>query len=172
MKTNYLFISMFLLGIVTAFAQGISGHIVSSDDGLSLPGVSIVVEGTDRGTFSDFDGNFTIDASVGDTLLLSSIGFVTQSVVITSDSLEITMQTNTTNLSEVVVVGYGSMKVKDLTSSITTVNSEEIQKTPTSQVMQALQGKVAGLQVVSSGAPGEAPTIRVRGVGSYPSGGN
>ena len=172
MKTNYLFISMFLLGIVTAFAQGISGHIVSSDDGLSLPGVSVVVEGTDRGTFSDFDGNFTIDANVGDTLLLSSIGFVTQSVVITSDSLEITMQTNTTNLSEVVVVGYGSMKVKDLTSSITTVNSEEIQKTPTSQVMQALQGKVAGLQVVSSGAPGEAPTIRVRGVGSYPSGGN
>jgi TonB-linked SusC/RagA family outer membrane protein len=75
-------------------------------------------------------------------------------------------------LEEVVVIGYGTSKVKDLTSSISTVKSDELVKTPTGQAMQALQGKVAGLQVVSAGAPGGEPTVRIRGIGSFPSSSN
>lgn len=172
MRTIFSILTMFFIGLTAMFAQQISGHVTSGDNGLSLPGVSIVIQGTTNGTFTDFDGNFSIEAQNGDQLIVSSIGFETQIISVTGDSLEIVMNPDVTNLSEVVVVGYGTMKVKDLTSSITTVGSEDIEKTPTSQVMQSLQGKVAGLQVVSSGAPGEAPTIRVRGIGSYPAGGN
>ena len=73
-----------------------------------------------------------------------------------------------TSLEEVVVVGYGTQREKDLTSAISTIKTEDIVKTPTGQAMQALQGKVPGLQIVSSGQPGVSPTVRVRGVGSLP----
>ena len=158
---------VFLLLMQVALAQQSFNGKVTDTDGTPVPGVSILIEGTEKGTFTDFDGNFTIEANSGDTLIFSAIGFTDQSVA-AADSMSVVLQTDTTNLSEVVVVGYGSMKVKDLTSSIATIDSEEIQRTPNAQVMQALQGKVAGLQVISKGAPGEAPTIRVRGIGSYP----
>jgi outer membrane receptor for Fe3+-dicitrate len=82
-------------------------------------------------------------------------------------TLNVVLATETTLMDEIVVVGYGTQRVKDLTSSISTVKSEELVRTPAAQAMQALQGKVAGLQVVSSGSPGSSPTIRVRGIGSY-----
>jgi TonB-linked SusC/RagA family outer membrane protein len=83
-------------------------------------------------------------------------------------SIDVQLIDQTLNLNEVVVVGYGTQKVKDLTSSISTVKSAELVKTPSGQAMQSLQGKVAGLQVVTNGGPGNSPTIRVRGIGSYP----
>ncbi|MCF8366319.1 MAG: SusC/RagA family TonB-linked outer membrane protein, partial [Bacteroidales bacterium] len=86
--------------------------------------------------------------------------------------INVALKSSTSFLDEVVVVGYGSTKVKDLTSSITTVKSEDIVKTPASQPLQALQGKVAGLQVVSTGGPGDSPTVRIRGIGSFPGRGN
>jgi TonB-linked SusC/RagA family outer membrane protein len=89
-----------------------------------------------------------------------------------STVINVTMETSTEMVDEVIVVGYGKLNVKDLTSSISTIKTEEMAKTPTGQAMQALQGKVPGLQVVSSGGPGDAPTIRVRGVGSYPGSNN
>lgn len=143
---------------------------VSDQEGNPLPGASIVVKNTTIGTQTDFDGNYTLTSVPSDAILVVSfIGFTTvEEQVNGKTQINFTLTEDAQALDEVVVVGYGEMKVKDLTSSITTVKSEDIAKTPSGQAMQALQGKVAGLQVVSNGAPGNSPTVRIRGVGSYP----
>src|SRR5699024_8008931 len=125
------------------------------------------------GTITDFDGNFSLKAAGTDVLVFSFVGMATQEIAINNRSaINVSMEESTERLDEVVVVGYGQLRVKDLTSSISTVNSAEIAKSPSGQAMQTLQGKVAGMQVVSSGNPGDSPTIRVRGIGSYPGSNN
>ena len=163
-----------LLFIITLYlqplmAQGqIKGKVVD-DQNLPLPGASVLVQGTLRGTMTDIDGNYNISASPADTLVFSMVGTTTLKVGVGNrTTIDVQLLTETTMMEEVVVVGYGTQRVKDLTSSISTVKSEELTRTPASQAMQALQGKVAGLQVVTSGSPGASPTIRVRGIGSYP----
>lgn len=105
----------------------------------------------------------------GDNLEVSYLGYSTLSFTYADEpSLSFGIQTSNNVLEEVIVVGYGTQKSKDLTGSITTIRSEEILKTPSSNAMQSLQGKVAGLQIVSSGQPGRGATVRVRGVGSFP----
>jgi len=172
MKTK-LFYSLLLFPLLI-FAQerNISGTVTSSD-GTPIPSVNVLVKNTSRGTTTDFDGFYSIKASENDILVFSYISMKTKEVVISlSDVIDVVLEDDTSLLDEVVVVGYGQLKVKDLTSAITTVKSSEISKTPTGQAMQALQGKVAGLQVVNSGGPGQSPTIRVRGIGSYTDGNN
>ncbi|MBJ2174678.1 TonB-dependent receptor [Aureibaculum sp. A20] len=162
---------LFFIFTLTANAQEItvSGMVTSADDNLPLPGVNVIIKGTTNGTSTDFDGNYSISVNKGEVLDFSFIGFTNQSITVGDQTeINVVMQVDAQALDEVVVVGYGELKVKDLTSAITTIKAEEIGKTPTGQAMQALQGKVAGLQVVSSGAPGASPTIRVRGIGSYP----
>ncbi len=163
-----------LLFIITLYlqplmAQGqIKGKVVD-DQNLPLPGASVIVKGTTRGTMTDVDGNYSIAALPADTLMFSMVGTTTLKVGVGNrTTIDVQLLTETTMMEEVVVVGYGTQRVKDLTSSISTVKSEELVRTPAAQAMQALQGKVAGLQVVSSGSPGSSPTIRVRGIGSYP----
>ncbi len=163
-----------LLFIITLYlqplmAQGqIKGKVVD-DQNLPLPGASVLVQGTLRGTMTDIDGNYNISALPADTLVFSMVGTATMKVGVGNrTTIDVKLLTETTMMEEVVVVGYGTQRVKDLTSSISTVKSEELTRTPASQAMQALQGKVAGLQVVTSGSPGASPTIRVRGIGSYP----
>lgn len=157
-----------------AFGQerSISGKVTDRANNESLPGASVVVKGTTKGVATDLDGNFNILVAPGETILVVSfIGYETQEVTIGAQKIiNIALEASKTSLEEVVVVGYGSAKVKDLTSSIATVKAEDLARTPASQPLQALQGKVAGLQVVSNGGPGELPTIRVRGVGSFPRG--
>jgi outer membrane receptor for ferrienterochelin and colicin len=98
-----------------------------------------------------------------------SLGTKTVTVDVTNQTqVSVQLETDATALEEIVVVGYGTQKEKDLTSAIVTVKSDEITKTPSGQAMQSLQGKVAGLQVVSAGAPGNSPTIRIRGIGFLP----
>ncbi|GAO29618.1 TonB-dependent receptor plug domain-containing protein [Geofilum rubicundum] len=179
MRKRTLLRSLFLIllfGTTTwLFAQTrtISGVITSADDDLPLPGVSVVIEGTTQGTITNIDGEYMLDAEPGVTLVISSVGFEQQTIAVNDQTqINVAMEVAVSSLDEVVVIGYGSLPVRDLTSSISTVRSEDLDKTPTGQAMQALQGKVAGLQVVSSGAPGAAPTIRVRGIGSYPGQGN
>ncbi len=163
-----------LLFIITLYlqplmAQGpIKGKVVD-DQNLPLPGASVLVKGTLRGTMTDINGNYNISASPADTLVFSMVGTTTLKVGVGNrTTIDVQLLTETTMMEEVVVVGYGTQRVKDLTSSISTVKSEELTRTPASAAMQALQGKVAGLQVVTSGSPGASPTIRVRGIGSYP----
>lgn len=169
-KSKLLTIS-FLLFQALLFAQSnstVSGT-VTDGQGQPLPGASVILVGTTNGVQTDFDGNYTLNnVSSSGTLAFSYIGFATQEIPINGRAtINISLQEDTQSLDEVVVVGYGTQKKADLTGSIATVKSEDITRTPSGAAMQALQGKVAGLQVVSSGAPGTGPTIRVRGIGSY-----
>lgn len=143
---------------------------VSSPEGDALPGVNVLVQGTAKGTTSDADGRYSLELEASEnTLVFSFIGFKAQTVELGDrTTVDVTLEEDLTSLDEVVVVGYGVQREKDLTSAIATVKSEEINRTIASSAMQSLQGKVPGVQVVSAGSPGDGPTIRVRGVGSYP----
>jgi len=159
--------------LLSAQTQEYSGVVTDAEEGTTLPAVNILNKRTLDGTLTDFDGSYTITAQQGDTLVFSYIGYEAMEKVLGSESvLNIALGGSALQLEEVVVVGYGSQKSKDLTSSITTIKSEELTKTPNGQAMQALQGKVPGVQIVSSGTPGTGPTVRIRGVGSYPGRGN
>lgn len=165
----------FLWSVSLLFAQNtlsVTGKVTDVNNE-SIPGVSVQVKGTTVGTITDLDGIYTLQAPGDGTLVFSFIGMVTQELaIIYRTTINVQMLEQSFDVEEVVVVGYGAQRVKDLTSSISTVKSEELVKSPTGQAMQALQGKVAGMQVVSNGAPGESPTIRVRGIGSFPGSGN
>ena len=172
MKTRFTLL-LILLFTVNAFAQdkSVSGTVLSSEDNMPVPGVNVIVKGTARGISTDFDGGYSIKVSQGETLEFSSIGFKTVSILIQNQTtINVSLELDIASLDEIVVIGYGQMKSKDLTSAITTIKAKELEAVPTGSVMQALQGKVAGLQVVSNGSPGQGPTIRVRGVGSYNTG--
>ncbi len=175
MKKLFVFFYL-ILSTAVVFSQQkitVSGKVTESATGEPTPGVSVVVKGTTIGTVTGFDGNYSIEATGESTLIFSFVGMTTQEIAVNNRTIiNVSMQESTEFVDEVVVVGYGTQKVKDLTSSISTVKSEDLAKTPAGQVMQALQGKVAGLQVVSKGAPGDSPTIRVRGIGSYPGSNN
>tara|TARA_R110000796_G_scaffold170559_1_gene287460 strand:- start:12991 stop:16005 length:3015 start_codon:yes stop_codon:yes gene_type:complete len=172
-KNNLLLISFLLFQWFTYAQESITVQgTVLDNANLPLPGASVIVKGTTTGTQTDFDGNFSLDnVPINATLVFSYIGFTTLEIPVNGQTtLNIELQEDAQALDEVVVVGYGEMKVKDLTSAITTIKSEELAATPTGQAMQALQGKVAGLQIVSNGSPGQSPTVRVRGIGSYDQG--
>lgn len=154
------------------FGQGrtLTGTVTDLGTNESMPGATILIKGTSKGVSTDLDGKFSLMVLPDEnTLVVSFVGYETTEVTIGNQTvINVGLVPSKTSLEEVVVVGYGSVKVKDLTSSITTVKSEELMKTTSSTPLQALQGKVAGLQIVTNGSPGDSPTVRVRGVGSFP----
>ncbi|MEO9661176.1 MAG: SusC/RagA family TonB-linked outer membrane protein, partial [Maribacter dokdonensis] len=172
MKIGIKFLTFcILMTHLAVFAQNgisVSGTVID-EGGQPLPGASIIIKGTTTGTQTDFDGLYVLNDVPSDgTLVISYIGYSSQEILVNGQStIDISLSEDSQTLDEVVVVGYGTQKKADLTGSITTIKTEDITRTPTSAAMQSLQGKVAGLQVVSSGAPGTGPTIRVRGIGSY-----
>ncbi|MDN3491129.1 SusC/RagA family TonB-linked outer membrane protein [Winogradskyella bathintestinalis] len=174
MKTKISLLLMLFFSICSVAQQlEINGIVTSESDGMPLPGVNIIVQGTSRGTTTDFDGKYIININRGEQIEFSYVGFITQTVTVENQSvINIVLQDDIASLSEVVVIGYGTQKKADVTGAITTIKSEDIAKTPNSNVVQSLQGKVAGVQVVSNGSPGSSPTIRVRGVSSFRGGNN
>lgn len=159
--------------LLTAQSQEYSGEVTSSSEGITLPGVNIFNKADQSVTVTDFDGQYQLSASPGDTLVFSFIGYASKEIILGSQTLlNVALSDSQELLDEVVVIGYGSQKTRDLTSAISTVDGEDLLKTPNSQAMQALQGRVPGVQIVSSGTPGTGPTVRIRGVGSYPGRGN
>ncbi|MEN7548487.1 SusC/RagA family TonB-linked outer membrane protein [Rapidithrix thailandica] len=146
----------------------ISGTVTSTEDGAPLPGVSILVKGTTKGTTTDFEGRYKLSAPENATLIFSFIGYQTQEIAIGSQStINLTMKPDISQLDEVVVVGYGVQKKSDITGSVGTVGSEELLKGPVNNVMQGLQGKVAGVNVfLNSGSPTSSPRILIRGLGT------
>jgi TonB-linked SusC/RagA family outer membrane protein len=166
------FLSLFIANVNAQEKVSISGKVIDNT-GVGLPGVSIVEKGTLNGTVTNIDGDFNLQTSNQSTLIFSFIGFVTQEIAVNGQiTINIQMFEDNVGLEEVVVIGYGQLKVKDMTSSIVTIKSDELVKSPSGQAMQALQGKVAGVQIVSAGAPGSEPTVRIRGVGSFPGSSN
>lgn len=141
---------------------------VRDNEGNPLPGVTIQVKGTSIGTVSQPDGTYTLnapDSSV--TLVFSFIGYDPQEIPLQGRTeVDVVMSAGTSQLEQVVVVGYGTQRKRDLTGSIGSVRGEEITKQPVNTATQGIQGKVAGVQIISSGAPGSQPLVRVRGTGS------
>ncbi|RKR14373.1 TonB-linked SusC/RagA family outer membrane protein [Maribacter vaceletii] len=141
---------------------------VNDNTGQPLPGANVLVKGTTNGTQTDFDGNFTLNAPSNGTISVSYIGFVTQDVAINNQStFTITLEEDASQLDEVVVVGYGSQKKSDLTGAVASVGSKDIDKYTYTSAANALQGRMAGVRVQSSGgAPNGSPNIVIRGSGT------
>lgn len=157
-----------LLGQVAPQGNIVQGK-VSSSTGEELPGVNIVIQGTTQGTVSDIDGNFSLTVTDPNAVLLFSfIGYVPKAIPLNGQStISVILDEDIEQLDEVVVIGYGTVRKSDLTGAVSSVKSEELIKVPSNNPMQALQGKVAGVQVNSiSGAPGENVVVRVRGTGT------
>ena len=164
---NTFFLTLILSCFVGFSQQNITGTIVD-EDGVPLPGVNVVVKGTSTGVSSDFDGNYTIDAVLSDTLIFSFIGFLDQEVIVGNNTnLNITLEAGLDELEEVVVTGYGSVKKRDLTGAIGQIKTEVINRANPIEAAQALQGQIAGVNVNRlSGRPGEGFRINIRGLNS------
>ncbi|MFD2725548.1 SusC/RagA family TonB-linked outer membrane protein [Hyunsoonleella rubra] len=144
----------------------VSGTVLDNT-GFPIPGVNVIVKNTTKGTVTDFDGNFTIsDVETGAILNFSYVGYITKEVTVAgSQKLEIQLEEDIATLDEVVVVGYGTQKKKEVTGAVSVVDSEAIEKLNPQRVEQALQGQIAGVNVTStSGSPGAGANIRIRGV--------
>lgn len=143
--------------------------VVTDERGGSLPGVSILVKGTSTGTATDVDGRYSIAASPQDVLVFSFIGFETQEIAVGQQStIDLVMHESTQTLGEVVVIGFGTRERKDLTGSISAIQSDEIEKVPFASPQFALQGKATGVRIVNqSGDPSAAPQVFIRGVGTW-----
>ncbi|WP_026957149.1 SusC/RagA family TonB-linked outer membrane protein [Algoriphagus vanfongensis] len=145
---------------------------VTDQQGLPLPGVTIIIEGTSSGTVTNEMGNYEISAEEGQVLVFSFVGFHSQKHTVSNQSiLDITLEEDAKSLDEVVVIGYGAVKRSDLTGSVAQVKSEELNSFPTTNVMQALNGRAAGVQVIqNNGSPGAPVSIRIRGTNSIQGG--
>ena len=177
MKNNYLnrlkchwigMLSAFMLfsGVSLAQTTTINGVVRSEGDMESIPGASVLVKGTTRGTTTNLDGEFSIQASPGEILSISFIGYATQEVTISNQTsnIEVILVSETSDLEEVVVVGYGSQLKKEITGSVQTVTGEDLADMPVSQITQKLQGRLAGVQInQTTGKPGQGMNVRIRG---------
>jgi TonB-linked SusC/RagA family outer membrane protein len=144
-----------------------TGTVIDATTSEALVGVTIQLKGTTIGTITDVNGKYTISAPSNGTLIFSFIGYKTQEVAIGNrTTIDLELQADVEALSEVVVVGYGTQRKTDVTGSTANVKGEELAKQPVLTATQAMQGKVAGVQVISSGQPGSSPQIRIRGVGT------
>ena len=163
-----------LFGINTIQAQSLTVSGVVDGDGLPLAGASVIVKGTARGTITDFDGNYVIKANVGEVLQFTYLGYESDEVTVGSQNIiNVTMKEDLSTLEEVVVVGYGTQKKREVTGAVGQVKAEVLEKTTTSDIGTALQGQIAGVNVTSSsGAPGEEANILIRGFSSLLDGNN
>ncbi len=174
MKKIFILSCLLLMAsILLAQDITVTGTVTGAADGEPIPGANVVIKGTTVGTITNLDGFYTITGTGDDILVFSFVGLQTMEVPIGDQTtISVALETGTELIDELVVIGYGSARIKDLTSSITTVKTEDLEKAPSAQPMDALQGRVAGLQIVNSGAPGSTPTVRIRGIGSYPGSSN
>ena len=149
-------ILLFLTFNLTFSQKTISGN-VSDESGVPLPGVNVVIKGTETGTSTDFDGNYSISASEDDILLFSFVGFLEQEIQVgNSESFDISLEMGSDELEEIVLTGYGSVKKRDLTGAIAQIKTEVIQRANPTQAAVSLQGQVAGVNVTRTGGkPGD-----------------
>lgn len=185
-KKNWIFVAVLLLsfGLAHALPTGLSpvssesvvqqtvSGTVADENNIPLPGVTVLVKGTKNGTVSDIDGNFSMEASNDDILVFSYIGFETKEVPVNDQStFNIVMAEDVESLEEVVVIGYGTVKKKDLTGSVSSLSDDNFNKGAQVSVNQLIQGRAAGVQVTQASAqPGGAFSVRIRGATSISAG--
>ncbi len=168
------FYLLFLLSLLVlnypSFAQQrqVTGRVTGASDSQPIPGVVIKVKGKTGGTASDANGNYTIAAQSGDVLQFSSIGFVIKEATVTAaGNINVTLADDNQELDEVVVVGYGVQQKKLVTGATVQVKGETLQRQSTTNALQGLQGQTPGVQIAStSGQPGEAMRVTIRGLGT------
>ncbi len=171
MKNIMLFLMALVMSCHVMAQQGrITGTVTDSNDGSGMPGVNVLVKGTTNGTITDMNGKFSLNVSTKNAVLvISSVGYKPQEVRLKSDQkiVNVVLEENSELLDEVVVVGYGTMKKSDLTGSVGSLSGDKLKESVTANFDQAMQGRIAGVQVTSnSGTPGAATTIRIRGASS------
>ena len=173
MRRSFLLI-LFILGntVLQAQTRLVSGKVTSPTEPNGLPGVNVVVKGTSQGAITDANGNFSLEIPTDATVVFSFVGYKTQEVVATGqETLNIVLQEEAEELSEVVVVGYSSVEKRDITGAVTSVKASDFQDMSLSGIDQALQGQAPGVQVTqSSGTPGGGIAVRIRGVTSIGAG--
>ncbi len=163
-------LTLFLVFVVQlTFAQDktVTGTVID-EDGLPLPGVNVIVQGTSNGAQTNFDGNYSINTSTGDVLAFSYVGFATKTATVgESDTINVTLSIDAAALDEVIVVGYGTATKQSFAGTATTISAKNLEVKSVSNISQALAGEVAGVNVINtSGQPGSTSTIRIRGYGS------
>jgi TonB-linked SusC/RagA family outer membrane protein len=169
-QTVFLLLLLFLCSVTAgAQRQTVSGTVTEASTGEPITGATIVVKGTSTGTVSDADGRFTLNATVdGQSILtVSYLGYITRELPIDKNVVDVALSENITGLDEFVVIGYGSVKKKDLTGSVVSMQGSTLSKIPVANVAQAMTGRLSGVQVTTSdGSPDAEILIRVRGGGS------
>ncbi|WKN31541.1 TonB-dependent receptor [Porifericola rhodea] len=167
-RKSMFFIMAFMSYSLFAWSQDktIRGTVTDGETQETLPGVNVVVKGTTTGTITDIEGKYTLNISAdAQTIVFSSVGYESEEVSINNrTTIDHVMMPDIQSLSEVVVVGYGTQDKRDVTAAIASLDNEQISKIPVASGVQAMQGQVAGVDVMSSGGrPGQAPSIRIRG---------
>ncbi|WP_171037099.1 TonB-dependent receptor [Maribacter algarum] len=157
-----------LMGMQYSFAQQTVTGTITDENDSPVPGANVLVRGTTTGTQTDFDGNYSIEASPEDVLVISYLGYATQNISVRDQTtINVKLQTDQQQLDEVVVIGYGTVKKTDLTGSVSRVDSKAFENQPLTRVEEALQGRAAGVTVAkANGAPGANVKVRIRGVNS------
>lgn len=154
---------IFVSGTVYGQNNTITGTVTDAT-GIPMPGVNVIVKGTQRGVSTDFDGLYSIDASPGEVLVFTYIGSITvEKTVGEQNTINTTMELDSNELDEVVVIGYGTAKKSDVTGALVSVSSEELLQQPVNNAFEALQGKAAGVDITSSQRPGTIGAVRIRG---------
>ncbi|MDV6169655.1 TonB-dependent receptor [Flavobacterium sp. DG1-102-2] len=162
---------MLLCFSAASFAQQVKGTVTDTATGMTIPGVNILVKGSTANAATDMDGNFTINAKQGDVLVFSYIGYASIEVAATGSTLNVKMKEDAQLLQEVVVVGYGAQRKKDITGAVAVVDGKKFENRVTNQLSSLLQGQTAGVQVTSNGGkPGGSFNVRVRGTSSITAG--
>jgi len=171
---HVVFMCILLLSFnVSSQNLSIKGTVLSEESGQPIPGVTVIIKGTSIGTTTDFDGFYTIDATMETILVFSYVGLEEVELTVTEPIHNILMKENLTGLDEIVVVGYGTLKKRELTGAISSVKSKDLMKTQTSDFASAIQGRMAGVSVrQGNAAPGENATITIRGITSFKDGGS
>ena len=171
-KKYFFSVLLLFCAAFSSFAQSTITGNVKDNLGEILPGVNIGIKGSSVGTSTDFDGNFSISAPTGSTLVFSFIGYQNLEIPSANKSvLKIVMQPTTKSLDEVVIVAYGTQRQKNVTGAVQTLNTSEVKDQPVPQLAQKLQGKLAGVQITqNTGVPGQGLTVRIRGAASISSG--
>jgi len=160
---------LFVISVSYAQVRTITGTVSASDTKETLPGATVVIKGTTTGAVTDINGKYSIKVPDGKIILVYSfVGYTSQEIEPGGQSiLDVMLQPSKTTLSELVVVGYGTLRKMDLTGAVSTVKTDDITKITSMNPIENLAGKVAGVQITSaSGTPGESPVVRIRGVGT------
>ena len=168
MKNKLLYLlSIMLVTLLSTsiYAQekSVKGKIID-EAGFPIPGASLLIKGTNKGSTTDMDGNYSISAKPGDVIVFTYLGYKTVEETVTeANNYNISLVPTQSQLEEVVVVGYGTQKKSDVTGSLTRVSAEELNNRPVNNALEALQGKAAGVDITTNERPGQLGTVRIRG---------